>query len=271
MIRGESANLLSLGAVDFGIIVDSAVILVENIFRNFQRSPEERQGLLQRLAEGFWGTDPTRVAHHAEPIHGWTDRLRLILISAMQINKAVFFSVLIIVAAFVPLFTMQGVEGAIFGPMARTYAYALTGALIATFTVTPVLASLLLPEQVKESETIVVRGLHRLYQSHAAFCAGSPRPRWWHRRYLSCRGGVLRITARQRVSSGTGRGQSLDSRRTADDDFAAGRRSRHPKNAADSPEIPGSHYRHFPAWPARRRQRRFAVFQRGTFRAAQTV
>ena len=169
VIRGESANLLSLGAVDFGIIVDSAVILVENIFRNFQKSPEERQGLLQRLAGGFWGTDPTRVAHHTEPVHGWTDRLRLILVSAMQINKAVFFSVLIIVAAFVPLFTMQGVEGAIFGPMARTYAYALAGALIATFTVTPVLASLLLPAQVKESETIIVRGLHRLYNPALRF------------------------------------------------------------------------------------------------------
>ena len=169
VIRGESANLLSLGAVDFGIIVDSAVILVENIFRNFQKSPEERQGLLQRLAGGFWGTDPTRVAHHTEPVHGWTDRLRLILVSAMQINKAVFFSVLIIVAAFVPLFTMQGVEGAIFGPMARTYAYALAGALIATFTVTPVLASLLLPAQVKESETIIVRGLHRLYHPALRF------------------------------------------------------------------------------------------------------
>jgi cobalt-zinc-cadmium resistance protein CzcA len=169
VIRGESANLLSLGAVDFGIIVDSAVILVENIFRNFQKSPEERQGLLQRLASGLWGTDPTRVAHHAEPVHGWTDRLRLILISAMQINKAVLFSVLIIVAAFVPLFTMQGVEGAIFGPMARTYAYALAGALIATFTITPVLASLLLPEHVKESETLIVRWLHRSYNPSLRF------------------------------------------------------------------------------------------------------
>src|SRR5208282_65151 len=109
------------------------------------------------------------VAHHTEPVHGWTDRLRLILVSAMQINKAVFFSVLIIVAAFVPLFTMQGVEGAIFGPMARTYAFALAGALMATFTITPVLASLLLPEQVKESETLIVRGLHRLYNPALRF------------------------------------------------------------------------------------------------------
>ncbi len=163
VIQGESANLLSVGAVDFGIIVDSAVILVENIFRNFQGGKEERQGLLRRLAEGFWGPDPTTVAHHTAPAHGWTDRLRLILISAIQVDKAVFFSALITVAAFVPLFTMQGVEGAIFGPMARTYGYALAGALIATFTVTPVLASLLLPEYVKETETIFVRALHRVY------------------------------------------------------------------------------------------------------------
>jgi heavy metal efflux system protein len=79
--------------------------------------------------------------------HGWTDRLRLILISALQVDKAVLFSALITVAGFVPLFTMQGVEGQIFGPMARTYGYALAGALIATFTITPVLASMLLPER----------------------------------------------------------------------------------------------------------------------------
>ncbi|HWZ65111.1 MAG TPA: CusA/CzcA family heavy metal efflux RND transporter [Steroidobacteraceae bacterium] len=163
VVTGESANLLSLGAVDFGIIVESAVILVENIFRNFQAPLAERQGLLQRLARGEWGPDPSTTPHHATPVHGWTDRLRLILVSAVQIDRAVFFAALIVVAAFVPLFTMQGVEGAIFGPMARTYGYALAGALIATFTVTPTLASLLLPEHVAESETLIVRALHRLY------------------------------------------------------------------------------------------------------------
>jgi cobalt-zinc-cadmium resistance protein CzcA len=164
VIRGESANLLSVGAVDLGIIVDSAVILVENIFRNFQRPPEERQGLLHRLADGFWGPDPTRLSHSAAPAEGWTDRLRLILISAIQVDKAVLFTALITVAAFVPLFTMQGIEGQIFGPMARTYAYALAGALIATFTATPVLASIFLPERLKEKETPVVRALHRIYK-----------------------------------------------------------------------------------------------------------
>jgi cobalt-zinc-cadmium resistance protein CzcA len=93
----------------------------------------------------------------------WTDRLRLILVSGLQVDRAIFFSTAIIVAAFIPLFTMQGVEGQIFGPMARTYAYALVGALIATFTVTPCLASLLLPEHVSEVETIVVRAIRSIY------------------------------------------------------------------------------------------------------------
>lgn len=169
VITGESANLLSVGAVDFGIIVDSAVILVENIFRNFQANPEDKQGLLQRLAGGYWGADPTRTQLHEASAHGWTDRLRLILISAMQVDKAVLFSALITVAGFVPLFTMQGVEGQIFGPMSRTYGYALAGALIATFTITPVLTSLLLPEHLRETETIVVRLLHRVYNPALRF------------------------------------------------------------------------------------------------------
>jgi heavy metal efflux system protein len=168
--RGESANLLSVGAVDFGIIVDSAVILVENVFKNFQRSPEERQGLLQRLARGAWGADPTNVEHAEEgTAFRWTDRLRLILVSALQVDKAVLFSALITVAGFVPLFTMQGVEGQIFGPMARTYGYALAGALIATFTITPVIASVLLPKNVTETETIIVRILHRAYNPMLRF------------------------------------------------------------------------------------------------------
>jgi cobalt-zinc-cadmium resistance protein CzcA len=168
VIQGESANLLSVGAVDFGIIVDSAVILVENIFRNFQRPKEERHSLLARLTNGFYGPDPTSKSH-ASPAHGWTERLRLILVSALQVDKAVFFSALITVAGFVPLFTMQGVEGQIFGPMARTYGYALAGALLATFTVTPVLASFFLPAHVKEAETVVVRLLHRVYNPALRF------------------------------------------------------------------------------------------------------
>ena len=160
VLMGADANLLSVGAVDFGIIVDSAVILVENIFRNFQARPEEQQLLLQQLAEGRFGADPT---HPADGASAWTDRLRMIFVSALQVDKAVFFSSAITIAAFIPLFTMQGVEGQIFGPMARTYGFALIGALIATFTITPVLASYLLPEHVRELETITVRALRRIY------------------------------------------------------------------------------------------------------------
>ena len=161
VLRGEDANLLSVGAVDFGIIVDAAVILVENVYRNFQARPEARQQLYHDLAEQRWGPDPTHSGSSPSPM--WTDRLRLILISALQIDRAVLFSTAIIVAAFIPLFTMQGVEGQIFAPMARTYAYALVGALLATFTVTPCLTSLLLPEHVREVETIAVRGLRAIY------------------------------------------------------------------------------------------------------------
>lgn len=158
VLMGDSANLLSLGAVDFGIIVDSAVILIENIFRNFQKSAAERQEMLHEAAQSDLGTYMRGGA-----THGWTERLRLLFISAMQVDRAVLFSSAITVAAFIPLFTMQGVEGQIFNPMARTYAYALSGALIATFTISPVLASLLLPHHVKETETLFVRAIRHVY------------------------------------------------------------------------------------------------------------
>jgi heavy metal efflux system protein len=160
VLQGEDANLLSLGAVDFGIIVDSAVIMMENIYRNFQSTPQHRQTLLHHLAEGYWGPDPTSVTATTITSQRWSERLRMILVSALQVDKAVFFTAAITVTAFVPLFTMQGVEGQIFGPMARTYGYALAGALLSTFTVTPVLASLLLPRHVDEVETIIVRAAY---------------------------------------------------------------------------------------------------------------
>ncbi|MBY4730386.1 CusA/CzcA family heavy metal efflux RND transporter [Cupriavidus pauculus] len=162
VLLGESANLLSVGAVDFGIIVDSSVILVENIFRNFQLPAAEQQLLLLSRDGRALGK-------------GLPDRLRMIFVSALQVDKAVFFSAAITVAAFVPLFTMQGVEGQIFGPMARTYGYALLGALIATFTVTPVLCSYLLPKHIEEKETWLVRKLHHLYAPALKWSLGNKR------------------------------------------------------------------------------------------------
>src|SRR5215510_6537553 len=140
VLRGDSANLLSVGAIDLGIIVDGTVIMVENIFRHLAH----------------------HAARHPNDISRG-DRLHRILSAAVEVDKPIFFSVVITIAAFLPLFTMQGVEGQIFGPMSRTYAYALIGAVIATFTVTPVMASLLLPARVTEMETWLVRHIRRVY------------------------------------------------------------------------------------------------------------
>jgi len=148
VLRGESANLLSVGAIDLGIIVDSTVIMVENIFRHLTHD------------------EP---AETAIPDESLTDKLRRILTAAVEVDKPIFFSVIITIAAFIPLFTMQGVEGQIFGPMSRTYAYALIGAVIATFTVTPVMASILLPARVDEVETLLVRQIRKVYAIALAF------------------------------------------------------------------------------------------------------
>lgn len=163
---GESANLLSVGAVDFGIIVDSAVILVENIFRNLQKTHHEQELLLDMQAYADHEAKVTITGKHKKP---WGHRLRMIYMSALQVDRAVLFSSCITVAAFLPLFTMQGVEGQIFGPMARTYAYALSGALLATFTVTPVLTTYLLPRRLEEHETVLVRVIRKIYGPALAF------------------------------------------------------------------------------------------------------
>jgi cobalt-zinc-cadmium resistance protein CzcA len=146
VLSGESANLLSMGAIDFGIIVDATVIMVENIFRH--------------LAEASAGHRPS----YTQPTpRGFTGKIATIYHASGEVTQAILFSATIIIAGFLPLFTLSGVEGHIFGPMAKTYAYALSGGL-ATFTVSPALAALLLPEKVSETETIIVRGLRRLYR-----------------------------------------------------------------------------------------------------------
>jgi cobalt-zinc-cadmium resistance protein CzcA len=159
---GESANLLSVGAIDFGLIVDATVIMVENIFRHLSESPEERHA----------GFDIQSIVHSDMSLRG---KFAVIAKSAMEVNKAIFFSAAIIIAGFVPLFTLSGVEGHIFGPMAKTYAYAILGGLIATFTVAPALSSILLPEHVEETETFAVRHLSRLYRSTIAFALAHRR------------------------------------------------------------------------------------------------
>jgi cobalt-zinc-cadmium resistance protein CzcA len=148
VLRGESANLLSVGAIDFGLIVDATVIMVENIFRHL------------RLGAAAPTYAPPGIAEH----EGLTGRLGQIFRAAGEVNQAIFFSAAIIIAGFVPLFTLSGMEGHIFGPMATTYAYAIAGAIIATFTVSPALSAMLLPATVEEAETRIMRGLRRLYR-----------------------------------------------------------------------------------------------------------
>src|SRR5712672_1548122 len=148
VLRGESANLLSVGAIDFGLIVDGTVIMVESIF--------------QRLAGGANPATESLAVEYSFT-HGLRGKLRAIFQAATSVNRSILFAAGIIIAAFIPLFTLSGVEGHIFGPMAKTYAYALAGGLLATFTVTPALSAVILPEHVEETETFVVRWCHRIY------------------------------------------------------------------------------------------------------------
>ncbi|WP_315782477.1 MULTISPECIES: CusA/CzcA family heavy metal efflux RND transporter [unclassified Bradyrhizobium] len=147
VLRGESANLLSVGAIDFGLIVDATVIMVEAIFR--------------RLTQ----TTPLSEAEesHISPETMMGMKSHAILSAAADVSRSIFFAAAIIIAAFLPLFTLSGVEGNIFGPMARTYAYALAGGLLATFTVTPALSAIILPSHVEETETRLMRLLHAIY------------------------------------------------------------------------------------------------------------
>jgi len=153
VMRGESANLLSVGAIDFGLIVDATVIMVERIFRQ----------LGQTAGTGAAGQEGS----------GLRGKLLDIYRAGTSVSQSILFAAGIIIAGFIPLFTLSGVEGHIFGPMAKTYAYALAGGLIATFTVTPALSAILLPRHVRETETWLVRLLHRLYSPALRFAVAN--------------------------------------------------------------------------------------------------
>jgi cobalt-zinc-cadmium resistance protein CzcA len=127
-----SANLISLGAVDFGIVVDSTVIMMENIFRHL--GPHGRGTMIERIEQ-----------------------------SSREVATPMTFSTLIIGVAFLPLFTMTGVSGVIFAPMARTYAFAIGGAIVLALTLTPVLSSKLIPPQGEEKESLAMHSLSRVY------------------------------------------------------------------------------------------------------------
>ena len=133
-LRGKSANLLSIGAVDFGIIVDSSVIIVENIYRHLNHGDDKELPLRERIRK-----------------------------ACGEVEKPLVFSTIIMVAALLPLLTMRGVEGQIFGPMADTYAFALAGALILALTVSPVLCLLFLKNMKPAKDNFLVRGIQAAY------------------------------------------------------------------------------------------------------------
>jgi len=137
---GIPANLLSLGAMDFGIIVDGAVIVVENIFRKLTAAVHDHEALDDRR------------------------RRSLILDAAVEVGRPTLFSMLIIIAAHIPIFTLQRHEGRIFAPMAYSVVSALIGALALSLTLVPLLSAVMLKKNLPERENFVVRGAKSLYE-----------------------------------------------------------------------------------------------------------
>src|SRR5213078_664211 len=148
---GIPANLLSLGAMDFGIIVDGAVIVVENIFRKLTAAVRDHEAL-----------DDQR-------------RRSLILDAAVEVGRPTLFSMLIIIAAHIPIFTLQRHEGRIFAPMAYSVVSALIGALILSLTLVPLLCSVMLKRNLPEKDNFIVRSAKRAYAPALAWALQRPR------------------------------------------------------------------------------------------------
>jgi heavy metal efflux system protein len=146
--RGIPANLLSLGAMDFGIIVDGAVIVVENVFR--------------------------RLGELKEP--GNTSRLRDVIEQAtVEVGRPTFFSMLIIIAAHIPIFTLQRHEGRIFAPMAWTVTSALAGSLLFSLTLVPLLCFFLLRKRIPHEDNALVRFIKTPYLASLRWALAHPR------------------------------------------------------------------------------------------------
>jgi len=135
VLTGQSANLISIGAIDFGILVDASIVVLESIYRKLSRRTED-ENIVDLIIEG--------TSNAATPV---------------------LFATLIILVAFIPLFTMQGVPGKIFAPMSVTYGFALIGALIFSLIFAPVLAKLVVPDHLKQEnhETYLGGFLRRRY------------------------------------------------------------------------------------------------------------
>jgi cobalt-zinc-cadmium resistance protein CzcA len=135
MLRfGISASLLSLGAIDFGMIVDSSVVMVENCVRHIAHGDNRRRPMLEVIRD-----------------------------AAVEVRKPTMFGELIIMIVYLPILTLEGVEGKLFRPMALTVIFALIGSMILSLTLMPVLASLLLPRRIEEREPLLMRIAHAIH------------------------------------------------------------------------------------------------------------
>ena len=137
-LRHIPANLLSLGALDFGMVVDGAVVMVENIVRHLSHKKDPNKTALEQIRE-----------------------------AAQEVQRPVFYAIAIIITAYLPIFTLQAVEGRLFKPMAWTVAFALAGALLFSMVLAPVLASFLYPNGTTEWENPLLRWLTGRYRSAA--------------------------------------------------------------------------------------------------------
>ncbi|UOR07597.1 CusA/CzcA family heavy metal efflux RND transporter [Hymenobacter aerilatus] len=146
-LKGMSANLLSMGAIDFGIIIDGAVVMVEGLFVALDHKAHEVG--MERFNK--------------------LTKMGLIKKSGREMGKSIFFAKAIIITALLPIFSFEKVEGKVFSPLAWTLGFALLGALIFTLTLVPVLASILLKKNVREKDNFFVRGINRGAQRFFAF------------------------------------------------------------------------------------------------------
>lgn len=144
--EGIPANLLSIGAIDFGIIIDGTVVMMENIYRELS----ERQGHDYKLQD-------------------------VIIAAARDVDRPVFYSVAVIIAGYLPIYALSGPAGRLFHPMADTMSYALVGALIFTLTFVPVMASYWFTQGVKEKRNNAFEWMKRIYARQLDWCLDHPK------------------------------------------------------------------------------------------------
>ena len=145
-IRNIPANLLSLGALDFGMIVDGSVVMVENILRHTETNVGEHKSLVQIIGD-----------------------------AAHEVQRPVFFAIFIIITAYLPIFTLERVEGRLFRPMAWTVAFALLGALVFALVIAPVLCSFLFRGHMKEWRNPVLEFLTKRYRHYLDWCLANQK------------------------------------------------------------------------------------------------